>query len=163
ATSLSPWIVTHEALEPFRSPASVRSADDPAPLSYLSSSENERCGGVSIDLSAYLLTAAMRTKRLEPFRLSRANFRTMYWTPAQMIAHHTSNGCNLQPGDLLASGTVSGEGPDAYGSLLERTQSGREPFALPSGETRGFLQDGDEVIFRASCSASGFVTIGFGE
>jgi fumarylacetoacetase len=163
ATTVSPWIVTRDALEPFRGPAFTRAPGDPQLLPYLSSAENERAGGISIELLAYIQSEAMRARGIAPFQLSRANFLTMYWTPAQMLAHHTSNGCNLQPGDLLASGTVSGEGPDAYGSLLERTKGGSERFTLPSGEERSFLEDGDEVIFRASCSAPGVATIGFGE
>jgi fumarylacetoacetase len=163
ATSISPWVVTREALAPFRGPAFVRTDTDPQPLPYLWSLANEERGGINLDLAAYILTPTMREQGGQPFQLSRANFRTMYWTPAQMVAHHTSNGCNLQPGDMLASGTVSEQEPGAFGSLLEITKAGRERISLPNGETRGFLEDGDEIVFRATCSAAGFARIGFGE
>jgi len=106
----------------------------------------------------------IRTKKLrQPHRLARSNFRHAYWTPAQVVAHQASNGCNLRPGDLLGSGTISGPTPDALGSMLEITQGGKNPVALPSGETRAFLEDGDEVILRGRCEREGFSSIGFGE
>jgi fumarylacetoacetase len=163
ATTISPWVVTFEALTPFRSPAFVRPPDDPTPLRYLRSAENEAAGGVDITVEVFLQSARMRAERRAPLRLSRSAFREMYWTMAQMLAHHTSNGCNLRPGDLLGSGTVSGPAPDSAGCLLEMTRQGAEPITLPTGESRAFLADGDEVIFRAYCARTGYVKIGFGE
>jgi fumarylacetoacetase len=163
ATTISPWIVTSEALEPFRAGAFSRPAGDPAPLAYLDSEANRTRGGLDITLGAWLQTTRMREAGADPVRLSRSNFRDMYWTPAQMLTHHASNGCNLRPGDLLASGTVSGPEPDAGGCLLELTRGGRNPIHLPNGETRRFLEDGDEVILRGSCERPGLVRIGFGE
>jgi fumarylacetoacetase len=163
ATSISPWIVTAEALAPFRGPAFPRAADDPEPLSYLDSPQNRHQGGFDIQLEVLLQTPQMREHNLPPHRLSQSNTKDLYWTLAQLLTHHTSNGCNLQPGDLLASGTVSGVTKDAQGCLLELTNRGAEPIQLPSGETRRFLQDGDEVILRGWCEGDGFRRIGFGE
>jgi fumarylacetoacetase len=163
ATTLSPWIVTLDALEPFRVPASVRPPGDPAPLSYLNSDTNRRRGGVDIAVEVFLSTAKMRQKGMAPERLSLGSTGDLYWTPAQMLTHHTSNGCNLRPGDLFASGTISGPTRDSRGCLLELTRRGAEPIALPTGESRAFLEDGDEVIMRASCQRPGAVRIGFGE
>ena len=163
ATSLSPWVVTTEALVPFRCPAHERASDDPPPLPYLSSVQNTAYGGIDMTVEVWLQSAQMKAEGITPVRLSHASFAHMYWTVAQMIAHHTSNGCNLQPGDLLASGTVSGPQPGTQGSLLEMTQRGRLPIELPSGETRAFLADGDEVILRGYCQKSGYAKIGFGE
>jgi len=154
ATSISPWIVTLDALEPFRTHAYVRDEEDPQPLPYLQDDV-----GFDINVEVWLRTAKMN----EPVRLSRGNFRDMYWTVAQLIAHHTSNGCNLQPGDLLASGTISGAAKDSRGSLLELAWRGTEPIELPTGETRKFLETGDEVIMRAYCEREGLPRIGFGE
>ena len=154
ATSISPWIVTLDALEPFRTTAYVRDEGDPQPLPYLKDDV-----GFDINVEVWLRTAKMK----EPERLSRGNFRDMYWTVAQLIAHHTSNGCNLQPGDLLASGTISGTAKESRGSLLELAWRGTEPIELPTGETRKFLEDGDEVIMRAYCEREGVPRIGFGE
>jgi fumarylacetoacetase len=154
ATSISPWIVTMDALEPFRTSAFQRSAGDPQPLPYLRDDT-----GFDINVEVWLRTAKMT----EPVRLSRGNFRDTYWTVAQLIAHHTSNGCNLLPGDLLASGTISGTAKDSRGSLLELAWRGTEPIELPTGETRKFLEDGDEVILRAYCEREGHARIGFGE
>jgi len=154
ATSISPWIVTLDALEPFRTSAFERAEGDPQPLPYLRDDV-----GFDINVEVWLRSAKMT----EPVRLSRGNFRDMYWTVAQLIAHHTSNGCNLQPGDLIASGTISGTAKDARGSLLELAWRGTEPLALPTGETRKFLEDGDEVILRAYCEREGHARIGFGE
>lgn len=159
ATTISPWVVTMEALEPFRVPAFVRAAGDPEPLPYLSSPEDQARGGFNITLEVWLRTAQMQ----EPVRVSRGNLRDLYWTLAQMLTHHTSNGCNLQPGDLLASGTVSGATPDSLGCLLEITKRGTQPLVLPNGETRTFLNDGDEVILRGYCEREGCVRIGLGE
>jgi fumarylacetoacetase len=163
ATTISPWVVTWEAIEPFRVSAFTRPQDDPLPLSYLDSEANRAGGGVDITLEAWLLTPGMRNAGAGPARISRGNFRDMYWTCAQMLTHHASNGCNLRPGDLLASGTVSGPEPEAGGCLLELTGGGRDPIQLPNGEVRRFLEDGDEVIFRGSCERPGLVRIGFGE
>ena len=154
ATSISPWIVTLDALEPYRTSAFARAEDDPAPLPYL-----EDDTGFDITVEVWLRTKSMD----EPVHLSRGNFRDMYWTVAQLVAHHTSNGCNLQPGDLLASGTISGTSKDSRGSLLELAWRGTEPLQLPNGETRKFLEDGDEVILRGYCEREGLPRIGFGE
>ena len=155
ATSVSPWVVTMEALEPFRTPPFPRPEGDPAPLPYLASPNNR---GFDITLEVLLSTAAMREQGLPPAQISRGNFRDLYWTPAQLVAHHTSNGCNLRTGDLLASGTVSGEPPGTQGCLLEMGQ-----LTLPSGESRKFLETGDEVIFQGYCEREGARRIGFGE
>ena len=159
ATTISPWIVTREALEPYRCPAFPRAEGDPKPLPYLWDEADQREGGFSIEVEMHLRTEKMKA----PVRLSRASFRDSYWTPAQLVAHHTSNGCNLRPGDLLGSGTLSGATPDSFGSMMELTQGGKNPLALPGGESRAFLQDGDEVIQRARCTRDGYATIGFGE
>lgn len=163
ASTVSPWIITAEALEPFRIPAFERAEGDPEPLPYLTSQADRERGGVSLDLEVFLLTAAMRERGDEPFRLSRGDFSGLYWTLAQMITHHSSNGCNLRPGDLIGSGTVSGPTRDSRGCMLELTWRGAEPLTLPDGDTRAFLQDGDEVLLRGRCVADGRVSIGFGE
>ena len=163
ATNVSPFIVTREALEPFRSPAYVRPDGDPAPLEYLADEADQTEGGYDITLEVYISSEQMRADGVAPMRLSHGTFRDMYWTFAQMIAHHTSNGCDLRPGDLIASGTVSGPGADERGCLLEITRRGAEPVTLPTGETRQFLEDGDEVIMRGYCEREGSVRIGFGE
>ena len=163
ATTLSPWVVTLQALEPYRSPAYARADGDPAPLPYLHWDADQRRGGFEITLEVYLRTSAMRQRSQDPVRVSRGSFTNMYWTIAQLLTHHTSNGCNLRSGDLLASGTVSGPTADSRGCLLERTVRGREPLRLPRNETRAFLEDGDEVIMRAFCERPGYARIGFGE
>lgn len=163
ATTVSPWVVTTEALLPFRTAAFSRPEGDPAPLPYLLSDEDQQHGGLDLKLEVYLTTAQMRREGIAPHRLSRSNLRDMYWTSAQMLAHHTSNGCNLRAGDLYASGTVSGATEDERGCLLELTERGKRPVELPTGETRRFLQDDDEVIMRGYCEADGFNRIGFGE
>ena len=163
ATSISPWIVTMEALEPFRTSAFRRPEGDPEPLPYLSSRSDAERGGFDLCLEAFISSRKMREEGIEPLRLSRSNFMDMYWTAAQMVAHHTSNGCNLRTGDLLASGTVSGPRKESLGCLLEVTQRGSQPVALSGGESRTFLQDGDEVILRGYCERPGFARIGFGE
>jgi fumarylacetoacetase len=155
ATTVSPWIVTMEALEPFRCPPFEREPSDPRPLAHLAS---EKDRNVEIALEMHLRTPAMKT----PHRLSLGNARDAYWTPAQLVAHHSSNGCNLRPGDLFGSGTLSGATPGSLGSLMEITQAGKAPIALPGGETRTFLQDGDEVILRGRCERAGAAAIGFG-
>jgi fumarylacetoacetase len=163
ATSVSPWIVTLEALEPFRTAAYPRTAADPEPLPYLSSSADRARGGIDLMLEVHLRTPRMREAGMAPARLSRGSFTEMYWTLAQMVTHHASNGCNLRPGDLLATGTVSGRTPGARGCLLELTRRGAEPITLPSGEVRRFLEDGDEVVLRGVCERAGFRRIGLGE
>ena len=163
ATSVSPWVVTLDALEPFRVPAASRANGDPAPLPYLDASSNRERGGLDLAIEVWLTSARMREQGRPPVRLSHAHFAELYWTAAQLLTHHTSNGCNLKPGDLLASGTVSGPEKSNRGCLLELTWGGKEPLLLPSGEVRTYLADGDEVVMKASCSRAGFATIGFGE
>jgi fumarylacetoacetase len=163
ATTISPWVVTLEALAPFRAPAFVRPAGDPAPLPHLHSQRNAESGALDIMVEVYLSTARMRERKMDPARLSRGRAADLYWTPAQLVAHHTSNGCDLRTGDLLASGTISGPTKDSRGCLLELTWRGAEPLELPGGETRKFLEDGDEVIMRACCEREGAARIGFGE
>jgi fumarylacetoacetase len=163
ATSISPWVVTMDALEPFRAPAFARADGDPQPLPYLTAAGDRERGGIDLTLEVYLSSRKMRAEGAAPLRVSRGNLRDLYWTPAQLVAHHASNGCNLRPGDLLASGTVSGATRDAAGCLLEITRRGAEPLALPGGETRRFLEDGDEVTIRGYCEREGAARIGFGE
>jgi fumarylacetoacetase len=163
ATTLSPWVVTLQALEPFRTAAFQRLPGDPSPLPYLMGEQNLARGGFEVLVEVLLSSTAMREDGLAAARVSQSRMADLYWTPAQMLTHHTSNGCNLRPGDLFASGTISGPTPDSRGSLLERTWRGSEPFALPNGETRKFLEDGDEVTLRAFCERQGSVRIGFGE
>jgi fumarylacetoacetase len=163
ATSISPWIVTTEALAPFRIPAFNREDGDPQPLPYLDSPENRERGGFDIKLEVLITTEQMRQQNFAPFGLSSSNTKDLYWTFAQMLTHHSSNGCNLRPGDLLASGTVSGATKDSQGSLIELTERGTTPITLPTGEERRFLQDGDEVVLRGYCEREGFRRIGFGE
>jgi fumarylacetoacetase len=163
ATTVSPWVVTLEALAPFRTPAFKRDPQDPLLLSYLSSPENTEMGGIDITVEVFLRSLRMQEEGIEPFCLSRGSFKEMYWTIAQMLTHHTSNGCNLRSGDLLASGTVSGSITGSQGCLLEITQRGVNPIELPTGEMRSFLLDGDEVTLRGYCEKPGFARIGFGE
>ena len=160
ATSVSPWVITLDALEPFRVPLLPRPEGDPPPLPYLSFDADR---GIDLTLEVSIQSQRMRDENIEPFQVSRGGFREMYWSLAQLVAHHTSNGCNLRPGDLLASGTVSGPEKESRGCLLERTWRGTEPLELPTGETRTFLQDGDEVIMRGWCEREGVPRIGFGE
>ncbi len=173
ATSISPWVVTMEALAPFRCATLERPADDPQPLEYLSSQSNTESGGVDLSLEVGIRTKGMQEQGAEPQIVSRGSFSTMYWTLAQMLTHHSSNGCNLQAGDLLASGTVSGPERGARGCMLELTWDGdkdnpvpgtqRTPLQFPDGEERKFLQNGDEVTFFGYCEAAGFRRIGFGQ
>ena len=162
-TTISPWLVTSEALAPFHTAAYARPEGDPAPLPYLDNAEDRTSGGLGITLEAYFLTAAMRRDGVAPHRITQTSFALMYWTIAQMVAHHTCNGCNLEIGDLLGSGTVSGPEKSSWGSLLELSARGREPLDLPGGEKRGFIEDGDEILFRGHCAKDGAVRIGFGE
>jgi fumarylacetoacetase len=161
-TTISPWIVTAEALAPFRVPLAARAEDVPAIPTHLDSETNRAAGGLDIELTAYLQTAKMRSANIEPVRIVRTDFRHMYWTLAQMLAHHTSNGCNLQAGDLLASGTTSGPEPDAKACLAEINQRGARPLELPGGEERLWLEDGDSLQIRGMARREGYVSIGFG-
>lgn len=163
ATTVSPWVVTYEALAPFRSPAAARPSGDPRPLDYLSSPAGDASGAFDVTVEALLRTAEMRRNGIAPQLIGRSSLRDMYWTLAQMVTHHTSNGCNLLPGDLIATGTVSGSAPDSRGCLLELTEGGKVPLTLRGGEVRAFLADGDEVIMRAFCERAGYARIGFGE
>ena len=161
-----------EALAPFRCAEFQRPDGDPQAMDYLTSEQNKTSGGVNIQLEAFLTSAKMRDQSAEPFRLSKTTFTNMYWTIAQMLTHHSSNGCNMQPGDLLASGTVSGPGRDERGCMLELTWNGdrnnplpgsdRTPLQLPTDEERKFLADGDEVILKGYCESESHRRIGFG-
>jgi fumarylacetoacetase len=164
ATTVSPWVVTAEALAPYRVPAFARPAGDPAPLPYLDAPQDRTSGGLAIMLDVFLVTEKMRAAGEAPLRLSTGSFATIYWTVAQMVAHHAATGCNLEIGDLIGTGTCSGPQDDSRGCLLEITARGTQPITLPNGETRGFLEDGDEVIFRAHCGGDGRAArIGFGD
>ncbi|MDR3453120.1 MAG: fumarylacetoacetase [Rhodoferax sp.] len=163
ASTVSPWIVTMEALAPFRAPFE-RPAGDPQPLPYLDSAANREHGALDITLEVWLQTAKMREAGAPAVRLTKGNAReAAYWTPAQLITHHTVNGCNLQPGDLLGSGTLSGPKPDEAGSLLELTLGGKNQITLPNGERHTFLEDGDTLTLRGYCERAGAVRIGLGE
>ena len=162
-TTVSPFVVTMEALAPFRTNAFEREEGDPKPLPYLADENNEKFGGIDINLDVYLTTKKMREDGDEPFLLSRSNLKDLYWTIGQMLTHHASNGCNLQVGDLMATGTMSGKEDSERGCLLEITKRGSEPVELPNGETRKFLEDYDEIIMKGFCEREGFRRIGFGE
>lgn len=162
-TTVSPWIVTLDALAPFRRPAVSRDADAPTLPSELASTHNSRHGAIDISLAVWLQSRQMRESDLIPMRIAHPNFKDQYWNIAQMVAHHSSNGCNLRAADLVSSGTVSGADRDDSGCLLERTVDAREPLLLPTGESRGYLEDGDTVRFTARCESPGFRSIGFGE
>jgi fumarylacetoacetase len=162
-STISPWIVTAEAIAPFRIAQPARPEGDPVPLPYLFDTADQAAGALGITLRASIATARMRQEGLAPYRLSEGPASNMYWTVAQILTHHASNGCNLNPGDLLGTGTISGPTPDGYGSLLEITKGGAAPITLPSGETRTFLEDGDEIALSAAAHADGYVSIGFGE
>ncbi|MFC3214218.1 MULTISPECIES: fumarylacetoacetase [Novosphingobium] len=162
-STISPWIVTPEALAPFRVAQPPRPEGDPQPLPYLFDADDQAHGALAVTLEVHLSTQAMREAGLPPHRLSHGPATNMYWTVNQMVAHHASNGCNLTTGDLLGTGTISAPERSGFGSLMELSQGGKTPLDLPTGETRAFLEDGDEVIITASASAEGRVTIGFGE
>ena len=162
-STVSPWVITPEALAPFRMAQASRPAGDPASLPYLLDADDQSGGGLDIALEVSLLTATMQSTGLPAHRLSFGNARDLYWTVAQLVAHHTSNGCNLRPGDIFGTGTISGTTGDSLGSLLEISAGGRQPINLPSGETRRFLEDGDTVVMRAYCRRDGYAPIGFGE
>lgn len=163
ATTICPWVVTAEAVEPYRIAVSPRPEGDPRPLPYLQSERESACGAISAFLEVHVASRRMRDERIAPVMLSRAPFAEMYWTAGQMLTHHASNGCNMRPGDLLASGTVSGPTPDSRGCLLELTWRGSQPLTLPTGEQRKFLEDGDEVIMKGSLEAEARPRLGFGE
>ncbi len=162
-TTISPWIVTVDALAPFRIAQPPRPEGDPAPLAYMLDERDQATGAYAIELEIFIATERMREAGLTPHRISRVAAANLYWTLAQLVAHHTSNGCNLNPGDLLGTGTISGPDPSGLGSLLEISQGGKHPIALPDGEFRAFLQDGDQVILSAHARADGCVSIGFGD
>jgi fumarylacetoacetase len=162
ASTLSPWIITPEALAPFHVAQAPRAPEDPAPLPYLWDAADQAGGALALDLGVWIDTAAMRAAGLPPHRLAASDARHLYWTPAQLLAHHASNGCNLRPGDLLGTGTISGPDATSCGSLLEATLGGKQPIALPGGETRTFLEDGDRILLTARAARRGFVPIGFG-
>jgi fumarylacetoacetase len=161
ATTLSPWIVTMEALAPFRKPW-VRPEEDPQPLAYLDGSANRAQGSFDVQLEVLIETEQMRSAGMAPHKLSQTSFVHHYWSIAQMVAHHAAGGCNLKPGDLLGSGTISGPTLDQAGAMMELALAGRQPVALPTGETRSFLQDGDAISFRGWCQGEGSARIGFG-
>ncbi len=162
ASTLSPWVVTMEALAPFRQ-AFTRPSGDPEPLAYLDSADNRAHGAIDIELEVWLQTPAMLAAGHAGDRLSRSNFSDGYWTAAQLVAHHTVNGCNLGSGDLFGTGTLSGPLPEQGGSMLELSQGGKQPIRLSNGETRTFAEDGDTIVFRGYCAREGFRRIGFGE
>jgi fumarylacetoacetase len=162
-TTLSPWVVTMEALAPFRRPQPPRPEGDPQPLPYLTDEHDQANGAFDIELEVLIQSEKMRQQGLQPQRLTLSNTLCMYWTAAQMVTHHTVNGCQLQAGDLLGTGTLSGPTPGQFGSLLEITEGGKKPVMLSSGEERRFLEDGDELFMRARCTRSGIASIGFGE
>jgi fumarylacetoacetase len=163
ATTVSPWVVTLEALAHYRTRAFPREDADSRLLPHLNDPGDQQYGGLDLTVEVWLNSNKMRGMGIGPMRLSRSSTADLYWTMAQMLTHHASNGCNLRPGDLLASGTISGPSKDARGCLLELTAGGKEPITLPSGEQRGFLEDGDEVILRGYCERKGVARIGFGE
>lgn len=162
-TNISPWIITPEALAPFRIAQPPRPAGDPRPLDYLWDADDQRTGAYDIELEVVLSTASMRARGIPGARISMSNTRHLYWTLAQMVAHHTCGGCNLAPGDIFGSGTVSAPEPTGYGSIAELSYDGAKPFDVPGGEKRAFLEDGDELTLRAHAKRDGYVTIGFGE
>ena len=161
-STISPWVVTAEALAPFRIAQPPRPEGDPRPLPYLWDEADQRGGALALRLGVALSTARMRAGGEAPYPLSRGPASNMYWTAAQIVTHHASNGCNLNPGDLLGTGTISAPTADGYGSLMELTRGAAEPVTLPNGETRTFLEDGDELILSARAEAEGRVPIGFG-
>jgi len=163
-TSVSPWIVSPQALAPFRKPMAARAPGDPSLLAYLDDARDQAGGGLGVQLEVTLTTNEMRREGLAPHILSRGSADSaMYWSAAQIVAHHSSNGCNLEPGDLIGTGTLSTDSEGGLGSLLEISRGGKQPIELATGETRSFLEDGDEIILRAWCEGDGAIRIGFGE
>ncbi|MFC3053003.1 fumarylacetoacetase [Kordiimonas pumila] len=161
-STVSPWVITTEALAPYQVAQPARPEDDPKPLAYLSDAEDQKTGAYNVIMEVHILTEKMRAAGEEPCRLSKGNMSAMYWTAAQLVAHHASGGCNLQPGDLLGTGTLSGADSSSYGSLLELSNGGKAPITLPNGETRTFLEDNDELILSAYAERENRVRIGFG-
>ncbi|KQM18979.1 fumarylacetoacetase [Novosphingobium sp. Leaf2] len=161
-SSVSPWVITREALAPFHVPQPPRPEGDPAPLDYLTDEADQQCGALAVRLAVTLSTRSMRDAGLPPVTLSQGSATAMYWTLAQMVTHHTSNGCNLAPGDLLGTGTISGTTRGSEGSLMELSRGGTEPVTLPGGESRTFLEDGDELVLSATAEQPGYRAIGFG-
>lgn len=162
-TTVSPWVVTLDALAPFRCAAVVRGDEAPPLLDHLNDVQDRAHGGLDIAIDVQLSSATMRAQQVAPIRISHPSFSAQYWTVFQMLTHQASNGCNLVPGDLLGSGTISGLDRSELGCLLEMTENGRRPLELPNGEQRDYLHDGDEVVLTARCERDGFVSIGFGE
>jgi fumarylacetoacetase len=162
-STVSPWIIMPEALSPFRIAQPARPSGDPAPLPYLFDTKDQKEGAFDVELQVLLLTSQMRSKGMQPHRLSLSNAKHMYWTAAQMVTHHASGGCNLQAGDFLGTGTISAPEPSGCGSILETTKGGSVPIRLESGEERRYLEDGDEIIMTARCRRDGYAQIGFGE
>lgn len=160
--TVSPWIVTAEALAPFRIPQPPRPKGDPQPLAYLHDERDQDRGSFAVTLDVFLTTARMPEAGLAPHRLGRSAASHLYWTVGQLVAHHSANGCNLAPGDLLGTGTISAPDETGLGSLLEITRNGARPLTLPSGETRAFLEDGDRIALSGHFAADGFVGMGFG-
>ncbi len=161
-TSISPWIITTHALAPFRGPVPERAPGDPRPLPYLQSDQDQSLGAIDIELQVYCRTAKMRRDGEAAVRLIESNMLHLYWTPQQMLTHHTVTGCQMDAGDILGTGTISGPVPEQLGSLLELTENGGKPVALPNGEVRSYLEDGDEITLTGTCRKAGFRTIGFG-
>jgi len=163
-TSVSPWVISPDALAPFRKPMPPRPFGEPQPLAYLDDADDRESGGLAVQLEVTLSTEQMRKSGVAPHVLSRGSAdAAMYWSAAQIVAHHSSNGCNLQPGDLIGTGTLSTDSANGLGSLLEISQGGKQPINLPTGESRSFLEDGDEIVLRAWCEGEGAVRIGFGD
>lgn len=162
-SNISAWVVTTEALEPFRTAQPQRAPSDPAPLAYLTDPIDQNIGAFDVTMEVFLASKAMRDEGIAPVKFSSGSMTSMYWTAAQLVTHHTSNGCNLAPGDLLGTGTLSGEAEGSWGSLMEITRGGKVPFTLPTGELRTFLEDGDELIMTAFAEREGFARIGFGD
>lgn len=161
-TTLSPWVITAEAMAPFRIPQRIRPPGDPMPLDYLWDDQDQAAGALAVELEVTLSTARMRQAGQAPYRLSSGTTANLYWTVAQLLTHHASNGCNLNPGDLLGTGTISAPDAGGFGSLMEISKNGTERLPLPNGESRAFLEDGDEVSLSATAKADGYVPIGFG-
>ncbi|MGD2133940.1 MAG: fumarylacetoacetase [Maricaulaceae bacterium] len=163
ATTVSPWIITPEAMAPFRAAQPARPSGDPAPLPYMLDANDQAHGALDIQLEVLVRTPQMRDDGVDFERISATDALQLYWTPAQMVAHHTVNGCALRAGDIFGTGTISGQGDATAGCLLEQTLDGTRPVTLKNGEQRRYLEDGDEVLLRARCHRDGFVSIGFGD
>jgi fumarylacetoacetase len=163
ATSVSPWMVTPQALAPFRIPVPTRPDGDPAPLPYLNDPQNQKDGAFDVKLSVSMATQKMRDEDVSPEPIIWSNMKYLYWTPAQLLTHHSISGCSLASGDVLGTGTISGPTDAELGSLLELTANGAQPVSLENGEARSYLEDGDEILLRGRCEKTGFASIGFGD